>query len=211
MGEAKRRKQSGGGETGSMESQLGLIAVGGKFPYGPLEEGVSIVFGGGNAPVFVASLSDLAESEIRGARRDRIRVGFLPYGEHTCFFMLSIPSLSDAWMDAPFALGRVSPEHREFPEIESERHGYFCTLCLVERSDEVVKALRGFTVSPDVTRAVASEIERQRAGLDRYSEAAHAEEVRWAYQEMPHPNDMAKRAEVVETAGSKAVFGQGGG
>lgn len=207
MGEAKRRKKALGpdyGKRSRIEEYMG-VTRGQKCPFGPFGEGAAVAFGDGKAPQFFVTLDGMTRNEEMGGRQDTLKIGLVPYGDHTAFFMLSAERLSKGWLDTPFSLGAVPEDKRIFPEVTSDQ-GFLSTLWLVEKRDNTVRGIRGFTMSPAFSSEVLKEVERQRANLVLFSPAAHQAEVEKAYRECPSPTDLMTKATTLETAGSEAAF-----
>lgn len=207
MGEAKRRKQALGpdyGKPSGVEEYVG-VTRGDKCPFGPFGEGAAVAFGDGKPPQFFVTLDGMTRNEEMGGRQDTLKVGLVPYGDHTAFFLLSADRLSKGWLDTPFSLGAIPEDKRTFPEVSSD-HGFMSTLWLIEKRDNTVRGIRGFTMSPGLSAEVLKEVERQRSNLVSFSPAAHRAEVEKAYRECPSLTDLATKATKVETAGSDSAF-----
>lgn len=207
MGEAKRRKTALGpdyGKPSGIGDYVG-VARGDKNPFGPFDESAAVAFSDGQAPQFFVTFDGMTRDEEMGGRQDTLKIGLVPYGDHTAFFLLSAARLSNGWLDMPFSLGLVPEDERTFPEVGPDQ-GLMATLWLTEKRDNTLRGIRGVTMSPSFSSEVLKEVERQRANLVSFSPAAHRAEIEKAYRECPRPTDLATKATTIETAGSNAAF-----
>ena len=129
-----------------------------------------------------------------------IRIGLVPAGEHTVFFILRCGTLP--WADMPFALGRL-PDRRNVPVARSPTAGFFIHMELVDLTSHIVCAMHSFTVTPQFSEVLEDQISKQRANLANFSEEKYDAEIAAFYRRYPHQNDMPVGAIVFETAGMK--------
>lgn len=138
--------------------------------------------------------------EIRGAQSGRVRLGIVPAGRHTAFFLYDVEYATTGWADASYALGLLTPEERELPKRASNE-GWLMTLLMVDADTGIVHSLRQLTMTPAFSDRLDGIVEAQRAALPDFTPQAHFAEIDAAYRRWPKPSDMVEFSVATERAG----------
>lgn len=179
-----------------------LLALGRPLPNwsGPMPAGSQLFMDYGGSPFLMILLDKPRREEVAAMQRPA-RFGLLPYSDHTLFLLYSIPGLTiDDWGDAPFALGNLKPEDRNFGRCEPGS-GWLFTLLLGDCTTGTIHAMRQSTITPTFSRMLDDTIERQREALPRFNRERHVAEVDEVYRKYPTSSALARDAVIVEQIG----------
>lgn len=152
-----------------------VFEVGSPFPW-PYHEGVHadlLRTGGG---ITVAMPSPTRE-EVRAYRKGKIRFA-MHEGEHVLLLLLKVGD--QPWLDAPFSAALIPSDEFEAPDLPTSQSRLYLPFFLVDSATGLLRVLRAFTLSPQLTRRLREIALRQREAP--FSQTGYYQEIQGLYR-----------------------------
>jgi hypothetical protein len=149
-----------------------------------------------NDQIFIVGLPDITLQEMDASQNKPINIGLLKNGD-AIFFLLNIGNLIEFDFSYNYNVG--PEEGRGISPIPYDQ-GYAFSLILFDTKDQIIKALRFFTVTPQFSEELHFMIEKSK---ERYQQGSYNFDY-WFTKSMrqyPNPSFMWKDCVIKEKAG----------
>lgn len=130
------------------------FAVGQQSPIAPKSEGPYFEWSENGALMYLF-LDSPTEKEIAGVKKGELQIGITPIPP-VLFILAKISGCGTGWMDMPFTIMKYKSQAFMLPEIK-DNQGILLQITLIDCRTNIVKAIRGISLSTDLSRAMRDE------------------------------------------------------